>query len=383
MKITNLKVTGFRSLKDVDWHPGDLNIVIGPNASGKSNFLDLFEMLSHLPRGKLGDYVQSRGGIASLLWDGRAEGIGVVLDFELSSDVSAENGSPFRYSLQLLPSDQLGSYQKSKESLVRQDSGRELLGSSGHSTLVKALEEFRQRQWESSLAYLDHLSGVHECDGLALWLVTWRVHQAIDISRRSKGREAPVARYETQIENDGSNLISVLHTLYTEDRAFAERINAAMGAAFAHFEKLEFPPSPAADQRVQMKVRWKNLKRDCSLSDLSDGTLRFLYLISILANPHPPSLIAIDEPETGLHPRMMGIVAEYAMDAATRTQVVLTTHSPEFLDAFRDTQPTVTVTELVDGATQLRTLSGEDLAYWLKEYTLGDIYRTGQLESME
>jgi predicted ATPase len=104
--------------------------------------------------------------------------------------------------------------------------------------------------------------------------------------------------------------------------------------------------------------------------------------MAILASPNPPSLIAIDEPETGLHPRMMGIVAECAMDAATRTQVVLMTHSPEFLDAFRDTQPTVTVADLVDGATQLRTPSAEDLAYWLEEYTLGDIYRTGQLESM-
>jgi predicted ATPase len=154
-----------------------------------------------------------------------------------------------------------------------------------------------------------------------------------------------------------------------------------MGAAFHEYQGLVFPP--AADQRIQMRVRWKSLGRTCSSADLSDGTLRFLYLISILANPNLPSLIAIDEPETGLHPKMMSIVAEYAMDAATRTQLILTTHSPEFLDAFRETQPMVTVADLVDGATQLRTLSGEDLAYWLKEYTLGDIYRSGQLESME
>jgi len=385
MKITNLRVTGFRSLKDVDWHPGDLNIVIGRNASGKSNLLDLFEMLSCLPRRGLGDYVQSRGGLSSLLWDGQAEHIDIVLDFELSPDVKEGNGAALQYSLQLLPSGLLGSYQKSKESLVRQGDGRDLLKEArdlGHSKPTKALEEFRRSTYESSLAHLDHLSGVSECDSLALWLAAWHVYQVIDTSRRAKVREAPVARYENQIENDGSNLISVLHTLYSENRAFAERIDAAMGAAFNHFVSLVFPPSPAADQRVQMKVRWRNLNRDCPAWDLSDGTLRFLYLMAILASPNPPSLIAIDEPETGLHPRMMGIVAECAMDAATRTQVVLMTHSPEFLDAFRDTQPTVTVADLVDGATQLRTPSAEDLAYWLEEYTLGDIYRTGQLESM-
>jgi predicted ATPase len=132
-----------------------------------------------------------------------------------------------------------------------------------------------------------------------------------------------------------------------------------------------------------MKVRWKNLSRDCPVWDLSDGTLRFLYLMAILAKPDPPSLIAIDEPETGLHPRMMGIVAECAMDAATRTQLVLTTHSPEFLDAFRDTQPTITVAELVNGATKLTVKAEDDLAYWLKEYTLGDLFRSGELESVD
>ncbi len=389
MKITNLKVTGFRSLKDVDWHPGDLNIVIGPNASGKSNFLDLFEMLSHLPKGKLGDYVQSRGGIGSILWDGNADGVGIVLDVSPSSEMAANECGPLHYSLDLTPSGALGLYEVARESLIRQDTGREGITPPTGTEAPSMLEMLRKYGRDHGLvrdeSYLAR-SGASSDDAdrvrFAGEISTWCAHRIIDTSPDSEVRRAPIARYEIQVENDGSNLISVLHTLYTENRAFAERIDAAMGAAFDHFVSLVFPPSPAADQRVQMKVRWKDLKRDCPLSDLSDGTLRFLYLISILANPNPPSLIAIDEPETGLHPKMMSIVAECAMDAATRTQLILTTHSPEFLDAFRDAQPTVTVAGLVDGATQLRTPSSEDLAYWLEEFSLGEIYRTGQLESM-
>ena len=77
MKIENLKVQGFRSLSDVEWEPGDLNVIIGPNASGKSNVLRILEMLANSARGKLGDYVQTEGGMQPLVWDGRSDAITV------------------------------------------------------------------------------------------------------------------------------------------------------------------------------------------------------------------------------------------------------------------------------------------------------------------
>ena len=79
---------------------------------------------------------------------------------------------------------------------------------------------------------------------------------------------------------------------------------------------------------------------------------------------------------------MLPIVAEYAVDAATRSQVILTTHSPQFLDAFAGTIPTTTVTKWENGETILQTLKGEELDYWLKEYTLGSLFKSGELEQM-
>ena len=119
-----------------------------------------------------------------------------------------------------------------------------------------------------------------------------------------------------------------------------------------------------------------------SAADLSDGTLRFLFLLAVLANPKQPSLIAIDEPETGLHPSMLPIVAEYARDASRQTQVIFTTHSPEFLDAFGKEPPTTTVAEWINGETKLRIIAGEELQYWLDKYSLGELFRSRQLESM-
>jgi len=174
-------------------------------------------------------------------------------------------------------------------------------------------------------------------------------------------------------------LVNVLHTLCAVDRQFRKDLNAAMKAAFGdEFEELIFPP--AADQRVQLRVRWKSLESEVSTADLSAGTLQFLFLITVLAMPSPPPLIVIEEPERYLHPSMLLIVAEHAVDAALRTQVVFTTHSPQFLDAFGDTRPTTTVLECREGSTHLATLSGERLEYWLEAYSLGRLFTSGILE---
>ncbi len=209
----------------------------------------------------------------------------------------------------------------------------------------------------------------------------WSVYQDFQTHYDAPVRRAPVARRETTVATDGNNLIQVLHTLYTGDRQFKQDLDLGMRAAFSDdFEEMVFPPD--ADQRIQLRLRWKGLKQAQSAADLSDGTLRFLYLIAILDNPTPPALIAIDEPENGLHPSMLPIIAEYARDASKRTQVILTTHSAELLDAFSEFKPTVTIAKWVEGQTRLEVLSGESLRYWLQEYTLGKLYRSGELEDL-
>ena len=227
----------------------------------------------------------------------------------------------------------------------------------------------------------DAFSNVPGITGLKKALSSIATYHEIRVDREADIRRAAVSRIEKRVEADGQNLIPVLHTLYTTDRNFERSVDEAMRAAFGKdYEKLIFPP--AEDQRVQLRVRWKSLKHEQSAADLSDGTLRFLFLLTVLASPDPTPVIAIDEPETGLHPAMLPIIAEYAVDAAMRAQVILTTHSPQLLDAFTDKNLTTTVTKWEDGETVLQNLSGDDLAYWLKEYTLGTLFKSGELERM-
>ena len=132
-------------------------------------------------------------------------------------------------------------------------------------------------------------------------LASIAVYHDLYTNKDASVRQPAISRMEKRVDLDGQNLISVMHTLYTGDRDFKKDINSAMQAAFGDdFEELVF--SPASDQRIQMRIRWKSLKREQSAAELSDGTLRFLFLLTVMASPSPAPIIAIDEPETGLHP---------------------------------------------------------------------------------
>ncbi|MCK4719019.1 AAA family ATPase, partial [bacterium] len=192
-----------------------------------------------------------------------------------------------------------------------------------------------------------------------------------------------VTRYENKLLGDGQNLVNYLHTVYTENKDLREKIVTGMQAAFGNvFEEIIF--APAAEQYIQMKIKWKHLTWQQPSSVLSDGILKYLFILALFADAESHSLIAIDEPEIGLHPGLFPIIAEYADEASGHTQVVISTHSPEFLNALQEVNPktTVTVFDWVDGETELKTLSGEKLDYWLNEYKLGEMFRSGGLEAI-
>ncbi len=384
MKIVQLDIQGFRSLKNVSWRPGDLNVVIGPNGSGKSNLLRMLELISASAQSKLSRYVQSAGGMGAIVWDGQVDSI----KFQLTTG----NETTFPALVYEATATRTGlrsSFRIEQEALQNQSSGFVYMKrtgtqaevNDGENPMMLTAENISEEETLLPVAWGPFFKN-SAILAFRKRIENWSVYQDLRVDQTAPIRQAPVSRLEERVTPGGQNLINVLHTLYTNNRTFKQDINDAMHAAFGEdFDELIFPP--AADQRVQMRVRWKTLQRDQSTADLSDGTLRFLFLMTVLASPNPPPLIAIDEPETGLHPSMLPIIAEFAVEAATRTQVIFTTHSSQFLDAFRGTKPTTTVAKWENGETVLKTVSDEALAYWLEEYSLGSLFRSGELEDME
>ena len=390
MKIHYLQADGFRSLKHIEWKPGDLNVIIGSNASGKSNLLRLLKMISAAAKGRLSEYIlRNEGGIESLLWNGQAGFVGFGLDVfsqnkeepSFASSLSfapLSNGTGYNITHEAIyTGDKSDADAQQTPMLSRSAESLSFLNGAG---VIKA-EVPIQREWKNEMALsqvTSLLAGADDFLSYKRYLENWAIYEQINTASDAPLRRAVIAGNETVLAPDAQNLTNVLNTLYMNDRDFRQEIDLGMRAAFDDYDYLVFH-SPTS-QRVELGVQWKSLNRPTYTADLSDGTLRFLFLLTVLANLELPSLIAIDEPEIGLHPRMMSIVAEFAVDAARRSQVIFTTHSAAFLDAFRDKRPTTTVAGTENGETTLKVVDDEELAYWIKDFTLGDIFRSGTLE---
>ena len=401
MKIKRLEVKGYKSLKDVVWEPGDLNVLIGPNGSGKSNLMRVLQLLAASANEGLVEHIANDGGIASVLWDGRASQIDLdvnLVKFNDDTQDDIDTQTELRYELNFAFQKRWNRFEIDSESLVF-----------GHAPAVYSVENDNflifldaddrrgkcRRQdgelitsggtqgRESLLGVIGNRDSIDPIiNDVSDFISKFRFYYDPDTGYGTAIRNPNITRYDNELDSDGKNLINFLHTQYSENPEFRNNINTAMKAAFgSEYEELIF--SPAADQFIQMRLRWKSLEWQQPAAVLSDGILKYLYIVAALSNPNPPPLIALDEPETGLHPSMLPIIAELASSLKGKSQVIITTHSPELLSAFEeDDIPTTTVFEWHDGETHMRTLSGEDLDKWLKEYKLGEMFSSGSLEAI-
>ena len=402
MAIQELRIFGFRSFKDVHWQPGRLNLLVGPNGSGKSNLIHCLELVSKVARGQLEKTLADQGGVVPVLWDHKPGSCG----WRLRIDPVDKPRDPIRDALTFefemaqtrgssayeITKDSLGNWYKYDQGLegspywiFTRDSRRTCLFDQQQQKLVR-LEEESSDHPEGYDGNESLLSQIADPQNRIPTLVRrvlagWNVHHDVHVERGSMMRQPATTQFTKKLAADGSNLVTVLHTLYTGNREFQDLVDEGMRAGFGEeYDRLVF--QPAAAQQIQLAVQWKSSSQPHAGSDLSDGTLRFLFLLTVLSHPEPAALIAVDEPETGLHPSMLPVIAEYAEAASERTQVVLTTHSPEFLDAFTGLSPHVTVCHWEEGETHLYGLSSETLGRWLEQYRLGHMFTRGDLESL-
>lgn len=395
MAIQQLEIRDYRSFHDLKWRPGKLNLLVGPNGSGKSNLLRVLELISSVGKGRLGAALKESGGIVPLLWDHRASSVywNLRIDPVDPGRDRVQDALTLECELRSIPgtssyeimTDSLGNWVKFDQGLERSPYWiyqRDLRRAMIYDQQAKNLVRFDDPDPnESLLAQISDPRTNPLPTHTRRFLEGWRVHHDVHVERGSAMRSPATTQYVKLVEPDGSNLVSVLHTLYTSDREFKRQINEGMRAGFGdQFEELVF--QPAAAQQIQLAVRWRSSKTPHAAQDLSDGTLRFLFLLTILASPEPATLVAIDEPEVGLHPSMLPIVAEYAAEAAERTQVVMTSHSPVFLDALSGVGPQVTLLHWEDGRTQLFALTQDALNAWLERYRLGELFTSGELEAL-
>ena len=177
------------------------------------------------------------------------------------------------------------------------------------------------------------------------------------------------------LEEDGSNLGVVLDRLLALPAA-KRQILDSLRTFYGNATDLR---TNVEGGKVQTRLEERHLNATIPLIRMSDGTIRWLALLAILFNPDPPPLVCIEEPELGLHPDMIPELASLLIDASSRMQLIITTHSDRLIEAFTEMPEAVIVCEKENGASTLRRLNADQLASWLEEYSLGELWTKGEL----
>jgi predicted ATPase len=338
-----------------------LNIIIGQNASGKSNLVDVIKLLRSLTQDRgLVNFISKNGGISEWLWKGNLEKKDAEIEILFSDAPDTVN-----YSIVFGQYKQRLNLVSEKITNVTADEALERkIIADDVSFLSKSLGKFIEK--EKFFAFAKTRSNFAN---LAFFT-------DIETNRSSDIRKPQsVDTLNSFLEENGGNLCLVL-----DDLEARKGIKIKIIECLKRFNpRIENYSIEYISDFVQLYIHESSLQKPISAYRLSDGTLRYLCLLAILCHPEPPPLICIEEPEMGLHPDILPTIAELMKDAAQRTQLIVTTHSDILVSAFSDMPEAVLVCEKDEDGTHFRRLEAKKLKTWLEEYTLGEAWLRGAI----
>ena len=359
-ELDYVTVSGFKSIARIEkLTVGPLAVLIGPNGSGKTNFLGVFSFLNAIREGGLQRYVARAGGADKVLHFGSrvTESLRVHISFKNGTnqyEIALEpNGAD-----ELVPSSEFVHFRKKKE--YSRPYG-EALASAGREAGIS------QQNLRRTPKYVrEHLAG-------------WRLYHFHDTSAASPMKKTADVNDNRHLRPDGSNLAPFLHLLREKhEDAYRLVVNTVRQAA-PFFR--DFALEPLRLNPGKIRLEWKHEGTDAyfDASSLSDGTLRFMALATLFLQPaeYRPSVILVDEPELGMHPFAITLLASLIKIASTDSQVIVSTQSSLLLDHFEPEE--VLVADRVEGATRLTRLESSRLESWLEDYSLGELWEKNEL----
>lgn len=396
--IVQVQLNNYKSFRNLDFRLRSLNILIGRNGAGKSNFISFFRMLRDASEGHLADNIRLAGGLNELRWRGSRPSD--YVDWEITfQDLEHVTNRLIYYSGSLAAKG--NSFSIRQEEIARdpypgyEDRYKYLGAYDGYPRILSAKPDAEENEIEDVKVSNGNRSGYTDQELIIAQLRDPLRYPLLDEIRRlmtdwsifrGLGENALDNLYKAQpldvteplrLDPQGRNLVSILHALDNDTRyADAdENLKEILSAAFEDFSKLDIRTLALG----MVGLYWRTKKNWAfPAAQMSDGVLRFLGLATLLLLPDPPSLIAIDEPEIGLHPQMIPLLGGLLKRAAARTQIIVSTHSPLLLNEV-EAEDVVTV-EVENGITSLTRQDSDRLQIWLDRYTLGNLWTMGKLE---
>ncbi len=356
-----ITVRGFRSIASVEKLPlKPVNILIGSNGSGKSNFIGVFAFLHAIREGRLRDYVIEAGGAEKLLHFGSkvTQQIYVHLSFQ-------EEVNQYELALSLTQDD--GLYPSSETALYWDKTQYKKpydmpLSSRGQGREAGISDPKLQRTpgW------------------LRARLGSWRLYHLHDTSSSSPMRKTAKVDDNQFLRPDGSNLAAFLYYLQEKHQASYSLIRRTIQRVTPFFDDFRLNPSRLKPDDIKLEWRHKSSDQYFDASSFSDGTLRFIALATLFLQPEEflPSVILVDEPELGLHPYAIEMLAALIRQASRRVQVIASTQSSLLLDHFDPED--VLVANRVSGGTTIARLEPLQLKDWLSDYSLGQLWEKNE-----
>ena len=357
-----ITIRGFKSIASIEKLAlKPINVVIGPNGSGKSNFIGAFGFLHEICEGRLQEYVIAGSGAEKVLHFGSKN----TKEVELQLFFRRVDGWPHGaagYTLKLSPTADDGLFPSAEATYLDGPSP----------TRLKTRAQGREAGISDPRAeFVAKYVRAH--------LLKWRIYHLDDTTSSSPMRKTAKVDDNHFLKPDGSNLPAFLYYLQEKHEASYGLIVRAVQRVAPFFDDFRLDPLQLKPDDIKLEWRHKKSDQYFDASSLSDGTLRFIALATLFLQPeqYRPSVILVDEPELGLHPYAIEMLAAMVRQASVTTQVIMSTQSSLLLDHFQPED--VLVADRVDGGTQLKRLESAHLEKWLEDYSLGQLWEKNEL----
>ncbi|MDU9376526.1 hypothetical protein McpSp1_11470 [Methanocorpusculaceae archaeon Sp1] len=352
--VTKITVGGYRSIEHTTIDLHRINILIGANGSGKSNFISLFDLLRAITQDNLQTHIARSGGANTQFYLGTRHTKTIAVKIEIDENT-------YEFKLAADTSDACYFDEEIVTFWIKRlydEPYKESLGSGHRETRLSqvksgdnTIQSFTRKNLESWFVYHFHDTGDHS-----------PLKRTADIDEIA------------YLLPDGGNLAAYLYHLQQNEPEHYQGILSAIQLILPGFREFTYLKEEKSNT---VRLRWKTTTSgDYTLpvSAFSDGTLRFIALATLFLQSKPPKLIIIDEPELGLHPHAITILAELIHIASSKSQIILSTQSSQLVSEF--TPEDIIIAESVNGATTLSRPDKESLNEWLTDYSLGDIWQS-------
>ncbi|MFH1136318.1 MAG: AAA family ATPase [Pseudomonadota bacterium] len=352
--LSMLTIKGFKSIRElVDFKLEKLNVLIGGNGAGKSNFVEIFRLLRAMVEQNLGAYAHGHGGADDFFFNGPKQTNSIMAHFHFGMN---------EYRFELGPTASEAFLIKSEEQKYQQ-SGWMSIGTN---------------KPESRLLDIRDQKGVIAPHGVGYYVYqavsNWTVYHFHDTGELARMRRSEIVEDNKRLRPNADNLAPLLLRLKKSTQKSYREIVDAVRLVTPFFDDFLLEPTIRGEKET-VKLAWKQKGSDYPMQPyhFSDGTIRFICLAAALLQPDLPPTIVIDEPELGLHPYAIEILAELIRASAKRTQVIISTQSPALVDCFSPED--IIVVNREHGASTFQRLDAASLTAWLEDYSLGELWR--------